>query len=253
MMKAWEVFKESLPLYVCASDKASFIKRNDIIVAKSGTNNYACNFAIIENENIETQKEVIKKDFKCNGLIFAPEHFNIKINKWSEDLGFEYYGRVPVMNKKQEPVQASIKYYDNIRIERVLDSQILKDFIGVFSETRGMSFDEGKSMFPHSIFSSTYFLYVAYYLDAPAGIFVAINTPLGAIVADADVKEQYRNSNVLKILSERALFDVVNNKIYNYSVIPTSQFSYNVVMQYGFNIEGFCHVWQKLKGGELNV
>jgi len=251
-MKSWEVFKESLPLYICASDKSSFIKENDITIAKSGINNHACNFAVIENQNIEIQKNIIKENFKCNGLIFALDNYKTTIDEWAKDFGFQYYGRVPTMNKRQEPVQASMKYYDNIRIERVLDTQTLKDFVKVFSETRGISIEEGRTMFPHSVFSSVYFLYVAYYLDSPAGIFIAINTNGGAIVADADVKEQYRNSNVLKILSEKAFIDVVNNKIYNYSVIPTSQFAYNVVAQYGFNIEDYCHVWQKLKGGELD-
>ena len=252
MMKSWNVFKESLPLYICASDQSSFIKEANITIAKSGINNYACNFAVIENEDPVVQKKIIDKNFKCNGLIFAPDNYKISIDQWVEDLGFQYYGRVPSMNKKQEPVQTSIKYYDNIRVERVLNSQLLKDFVNVFSETRGISIEEGQSMFPQSTFSSEYFFYIAYYLDSPAGIFIAINTKDGAMVADADVKKQYRNSNVLKILSERAFVDVVNNEIYNYSVIPTSQFAYNVVLQYGFGTEGYCHVWQKLNGGEIN-
>jgi hypothetical protein len=252
MFKSWQVFKNSIPIYICSSEKSSFMQKDNIMIAKSGVNNYACNFAIIENSDPLIQKKIIKEHFKCNGLIFSMQENKNAIDSWAEELGFEYYGRVPLMNKRQEPVDVSPKYYDNIRVERVLDSATLKHFLHVFAENRGITVEEASIMFPESVFNPIYFLYVAYYLNEPAGIFVAINTKDGAIVADADVKENLRNSNVLKVLSERAFIDVVSNNIYDYSVLPTSQFAYNVVMQYGFSKEISCDLWQRMSGGVVN-
>jgi hypothetical protein len=251
-MKSWQVFKSSTPMYLCTSPNSAFMQKDNVLIAKSGVDDHSCNFAIIENSNPEVQKKIIQQNFKCHGLIFALQENKTAIDSWAEELGFKYFGRVPLMNKKQEKVDAPPKYYDNIRVERVTNNKLLQDFVKIFSSTRNISEKDGSKMFSEEIFSSDYFFYVAYYLNQPAGIFIAINTKHGAIVADADVKKQFQNSNILKVLSERAFVDVLANDLYDYSVVPTSQFAYNVVMQYGFVTEGYCDVWQKIREGELN-
>jgi hypothetical protein len=250
-MKSWKVFKSAVPMYLCDSDKSSFMSKKNILIAKSGVNNYACNFALIENLDAEDQKEVISKNFKCDGLIFALQECKTSIDSWSESLGFKYIGRFPLMNKKQEQTDLSIKYYDNIRVERVVDTNTLKEFIKIFSETRKISVDRGARMFSENFLNPMYFIYIGYYLDKPAGIFVAINTKDGVFVTDADVKEEFRQSNILKVLSERAVLDAVANELYDYSVVPTSQFAYNVIMQHGFYAEYYCDIWQR--GDIVNV
>jgi hypothetical protein len=253
-MKSWEVFKDSLPIYLCQSDNSLYLQENNIIIAKSGINSVHCNFAIIENQDQLIQKNTINKYFDCDGLIFAPEHYKPLIETWAKELGFQYYGRFPTMYKQQSNVEINKKFYDNIRIERVIDGKILNDFINVFSATRNISFDNGKTMFSNQLPTSIYFAYIVYYLDRPAGIFIAINTKNGAIIADADVKQEFQNIGLLKFLSEQALYDVVSNNIFNYAVLPTSQFAYNVVMEYGFSTEGYYEAWRKISvGDEINV
>jgi hypothetical protein len=253
MSKAWEVFKESLPAYLCQSENSLYVKENNILVAKSGVNSVHCNFAIIENQNEEIQKTIISKYFDCDGLIFTPEHYKPSVEKWAAELGFHYFGKFPIMHKQQERVQINKKFYDNIRVERVVNGKTLNDFIRVFSETRGINFDDGKKIFPNDLPTSIYFCYIIYYLDKPAGIFIAINLGLGGIIADVDVKKEFQNIGLLKFLAEEALHDGIANNILYYVALPTSQFSANVIVQHGYSTEEYCEVWRKISvGGEIN-
>ncbi len=47
------------------------------------------------------------------------------------------------------------------------------------------------------------------------------------------------------MFTAKSLHDVINNKLYNYSVLPTSKISYKVATEYGFKIDGSCHIWKK--------
>jgi hypothetical protein len=252
MSKAWEFFKESLPIYLCQSDKSLYLEENNIIIAKSGVNSVHCNFAVIENQNEEIQKNVISKYFDCDGVIFAPEHYKPSVEKWATELGFHYFGKFPIMYKQQEHVHISKKFYDNIKIERVVNGKTLNDFIRVFSETRNINFDDGKKMFPHELSTSIYFCYIAYYLDKPAGIFIAINLGPGAMVADVDVKKEFQNVGLLKFLAEEALYDGIDNNIFYYSALLISQFASNVVTQHGYHTEGYLEAWRKISGGGVS-
>jgi hypothetical protein len=251
-MKSWQVFKDSLPIYLCQSPKSFYMEEEGIIIAKSGVNSVHCNFAIIEKGNSEKQKEIISKYFDCDGIIFSLKENRVAIDKWINSLGFKSYVTIPLMNKQQEQIYLLPKFYDNIKIERVFNGKEYYDFINIFAETRNISLENAKEMFLNNLPPSIYFNYVAYYLGEPAGIFIAINTKNGAIIADADVKKEFQNSGILKILSQKAFYDVVDNNILNYSVLPTSQFAYNVIMEYGFFIEQYCYSWKKVSGGEIN-
>jgi len=250
-VKSWQAFKKSVPLYLCQSTESLYMQNKDITVAKSGVNHFSCNYIIIENSNSGDQKEIVRDSFECDGLIFSLEENRNSINSWSKDFGFKYLGRAAMVNKRQEPVQVEKKYYDNIRIERVLDTNLLKDYVNVFAETRNITIHEASKMFSEKFFNPIYFMYVAYYLDDPAGTFMAIKTGEGGITADTDVKEKYRHSSLLKLLATQAQNDAVGNKEYDYSAIVTSEFAYSVVMKHGYTIEGYCDLWRRMEG-ELN-
>jgi hypothetical protein len=250
-MKSWKVFKDSVPLYLCQSKDSLYFQNKDIIIAKSGVNHFSCNYAIIENQNLKDQKSIIENNFSGDGLIFSLEENKNTINSWSEDLGFKYIGRAALVNKRQQPSQIEKKYYDNIRIEKVLNVNLLKDYINVFAETREITIDEASKMFTEEFLNPIYFMYVAYYLDDPAGIFMAIRTGEGGITADTDVKKRYRQSNVLKLLAEEAENDAMNHQAYDYSAVVSSDFAYNVVRRHGYVFEGYCEFWRR-GGGGLN-
>jgi hypothetical protein len=252
MSRAWEVFKDSLPIYLCQSDNSFYLKENNITIAKSGVNSVHCNFVVIENQDELIQKNIVDKYFDCDGVIFAPEHYKPRVETWAKELGFEYCGKFPVMYKQQPNVQIDKKFYDNIRVERVIDGKTLNDFVGVFSATRSISFDDGKTMFPNQLPTSTYFAYVIYYLDKPAGIFIAINTKNGGMVADVDVKKEFQNLGLLKLLAEQVLYDGILHNIFYYVALPTSQFAYNVIMQHGYVTEEYYEAWKKISKGEIN-
>jgi len=247
-VKSWKAFKDSVPLYLCQSKESLYLQNKNITIAKSGIDHFSCNYVVIENPNTEDQKEVVENNFTGDGLIFSLEENKKSIDSWAEDLGFKYVGRAALVNKRQEPVQTEKKYYDNIRIEKVSNISSLKDYINVFAETRGITTDEASKMLTEEFLNPIYFMYVAYYLDDPAGLFMAIRTGDGGITADVNVKERYRQSNLLKLLAEEAQNDAINHKAYDYSALVTSNFSYSVVIKHGYALEAYCDMWRRVEG-----
>ena len=247
-MKSWEAFKDALIIYLCQSEDSSYIQENGVFIAKSGINSHACNWIAIESQDPISQEEIVKNNFDCSGMIFGKQGCKQFIDTWAEKLGFKYAGRAPVVSKKQDIEDVVLKNYDNMRVERVFGGRELQDFFNVFAETRNISIVDAKKMFPNEIDPIIHWLYVAYYLDRPAGIFTAVYTKNGGFIVDASVKENFRDSNVLTVLAERIAYDASNKGIFDYSAIVTSQFSYNVVNKHRYSIEEHCDVW--IKGGE---
>lgn len=246
-MKGWEVLKKTAPMYLCLSKNSTFIDNKNIYISKSGVNHFSCNFAIVENFNPIEQQDIINKYFNCDGLMFSNEKSKSSIDTWAESFNFKYLGKFPLMSKEQKDLKIIQNNYKNIKIKRVLDNnQIFKDFFLVFTKIRKLKEEESIKMFSKKMFNSDYFLYVAYYNDVPAGISILIKTDEGLMATDVDVLEEFRESNILKMFSEKALSDAIENKIYNHFALPTSPFVYKLGLNLGYSIEEYCHIWKKL-------
>lgn len=244
-MKSWEMFKKTTPMYLCLSKNSTFIDKRNIYISKSGVQHYSCNFAIIENLDPIEQQTIIKQHFNCDGIIFSTEKNKKNIDLWANSFNFKYLGKFPLMNREGKPFSINKKNYENVRIERVLSDITFKDFFLVFTKIRKLKSEESIKMFSKKIFDPNYFLYVAYYNNVPAGISILIKANDGLMAVDVDVLKEFRESNILKMFSERALSDATQEKIYNYFGLPTSPFVYKLGLDLGYTVEGYCHLWQK--------
>lgn len=244
-MKSWEMLKKTIPMFFCLSKNSTQIEKEGVYLFKSGVNHSSCNFAIIENNDPVQQKNLIEKYFNCPGLIISNEESKKGLDSWTKNKNFKYLGKFPLMSKEQKNIEIEYKDDNNIKISRVSNQKTFKDFFLIFTKLRNLTQEESVKMFSTKMLDYNYFLYVAYYNERPAGILVSIKVDNQAIVLETGVFEEFRELGIFKMFTEKNLYDAINNKFYNYSALPTSKISYKVATEFGFKIEGSCHIWQK--------
>lgn len=228
-------------MYLCLSKNSEYVENNGIYLSKSGVNNTTCNVAIIENDDIEFQQDIISNYFNCNGIIIAKDSNKNSIDKWSKDI--KYLGKSILLKKQETNTSAERITYSNITVEKVKTEKQFEDFFVLFTKLKNLKPEESVTMFSKKMFQEDYFLYVAYYNGEAAGIWYMVKTLDSLMILDAFVLEKFRQLDILKAMASTAYGDAVQNKIYNYFAMVTSQFALNVALSYGYVLEDYAHLW----------
>lgn len=251
-MKSWQMLKKTTPMYLCLSNNSNKIENNNIFIYKNNISSILFNTAIIENNDAEMQQSIMSKYFNCGGVIIAKDENKASVDSWINKTKSKYLGRFPLLNKieKEKIVLDSID--PAITIKRVYADNTFEDFFNIYVKTKKINQQDAIKLFSKKIFDQDYFLYIAYYKDTPAGIWSMIKTDDAIMIVDIEIVEEFRQLNVLKMLSSKAYSDAIDSKIYNYSALATSPFSLKVALSYGYNVEGYCHIWlSDILNGEL--
>lgn len=242
-MKSWEMLKKTTPMYLCLSNNSNKIENDDIFIYKNNINNILFNTAIIENNNVDIQQSTIRKHFACGGVVIVNDQNKDNVDSWIGKTKSKYLGRFPLLNKI-ETNKIILDHTDpTIIVKRVYADNTFEDFFNVYIKTKKVDEQDAIKLFSKKIFDKDYFLYIAYYNNVPAGIWSMIKTDDAMMIVDIEIVEEFRQLNILKMLSLKAYNDARDSKVYNYSALATSQFSLKVALSYGYNVEGYCHIW----------
>lgn len=230
-------------MYLCLSKSSEYIEKDGVYISKSNVNHPTCNLAIIESLDDITQKNIIDKYFNCNGIIISKDINKNIIEQWSSTKNMKYLGKAALLKKNETNTLASFEKYPNVVVERVVNVKQFEDFFKIFTKSKNLKEEESVTMFSKKMFSEDYFLYVAYYDNMPAGIWSMIKNEDSLMIVEVMVLEEFRQLNILKAMASMAYGDAIQNKIYKYFAMATSQFSFDVAISYGYLIEDYAHLW----------
>lgn len=237
-----EIVKKSFKEFTENFKGSSFHFRNNVQIMKSNINKISCNFCFLENEILDDDINFIKDKLDIDSIIISKKQFNLSLDN------IYYIGEIPLMKREEIPDFYKAPHYDDIEILSVRDyPMIIKDYVEVFANIRGLEKDYVDSIFNYEGLKNNNHFFVAYLSENPAGIFHAVSYEDNAFIVGTGVKNQYRNSGLLTAMAKYAKESALNLEIYDFYALPTSEFSVRVMNDQGYKMIDSYHIWQNIK------